>query len=81
MLAHEAERRRARGGGLYLCRLKEGACAPLRSGGYLLRVGAENIFDSKSVALRTIFAKLDRDVCRHCDKRIFSECQTIEYVK
>jgi len=80
MLTHEAERRRALGGGMYLCTVKEGACAPLRSGGYLRRLGAENLFDSKSVALRTIFDKLDKDICRHCDKRIFKECQSIEKI-
>jgi SulP family sulfate permease len=78
MLTHEAERRQALGGGMYLCTVKEGACAPLRSGGYLRRLGAENLFDSKSVALRTIFDKLDKDICRRCDKRIFNECQSIE---
>lgn len=80
MLVHEAERRKARGGGLYLCRVKEGVCAPLKQGGYLQRVGAVNIFDSKTVALRTIFDKLDHDVCARCDKRIFRECQSIEKI-
>ena len=78
MLTHEAERRHVVGGGMYLCAVKEGACAPLRSGGYLRRLGAENLFDSKSVALRTIFDKLDKDICRRCNKRIFNECQGIE---
>ena len=80
MLAHEAERRRARSGGLYLCRVKEGVCAPLKQGGYMQRVGAVNIFDSKTVALRTIFAKLDHAVCARCDKRIFRECQGIDKI-
>ena len=78
MLTHEAERRRALGGGMYLCAIKKGARAPLRSGGYLLRIGEENLFATKSIALHTIFAKLDKDICRHCDKRIFNECQSIE---
>ncbi len=78
MLTHEAERRRSIGGGMYLCAIKKGARAPLRNGGYLARIGEENLFATKSIALHTIFAKLDKDICRRCDKRIFNECQSIE---
>jgi SulP family sulfate permease len=40
-------------------------------------IGEENIFDSKTVAIRTIFDQLDRDICSRCDKRIFLECQSL----
>ena len=78
LLVQEARRRRKRGGGLYLTKVKEGLCDSLRGGGYLKEIGDENIFLSKGEAIAAIFAKLDRDRCRRCHARIFSECATIE---
>ena len=78
MLAVEAKKRRARGGGLYLCKVKEGVCAPFRRGGYIDDIGRENIFDTKAEAIAAIFQRLDRDRCRHCDARIFRECASVE---
>jgi SulP family sulfate permease len=74
-LAQEAKRRRAAGGGLYLIRVKEGVREPFMKGGYIKDIGAENIFDSKTTAIGTIFDKLRRDRCVVCDKRIFRECR------
>lgn len=76
-IAREAEKRRARGGGLYLIRVKEGVCEPFKRGDYLRTVGDENIFPGKTEALSTIFAKLDPEVCKRCTKRIFLECQMV----
>jgi len=42
--------------------------------------GSGNVFRSKGEAIAAIFEKLDRERCRHCDKRIFSECTAVEYV-
>ncbi|MGM0412500.1 MAG: sodium-independent anion transporter, partial [Pseudomonadota bacterium] len=75
MLAQEAERRRHMGGGLYLYGVKESVCATLRAGGYLDAIGNENIYTSKTEALHDIvFLRLDPEICRTCDKRIFKEC-------
>ena len=80
LLIDEARRRRKHGGGLYLAKAKEGLCESLRKGGYLEEFGAENVFQSKGEAIAAIFEKLDRERCRRCDKRIFSECATVEFV-
>ncbi len=80
LLIEEARRRRKHGGGLYLAKAKEGLCESLRKGGYLEEFGAENVFQSKGEAIAAIFEKLDRERCRRCDKRIFSECATVEFV-
>jgi SulP family sulfate permease len=80
LLIEEARRRRKHGGGLYLAKAKEGLCESLRRGGYLEEFGAENVFQSKGGAIAAIFEKLDRERCRRCDKRIFSECATVEFV-
>ncbi len=77
LLAQEAKRRRAIGGGLYLVKVKEDVCNILRRGGFAKIIGDENIFQSKSEAVAAIFARLDREVCQHCDKRIFKECASI----
>ncbi|MEW5791705.1 MAG: SulP family inorganic anion transporter [Pseudomonadota bacterium] len=74
MLVQEAKRRRRMGGGLYLYGVKEGVCSVLRKGGYLEEIGDENIFSSKAQALSSIYERLNREICRSCDKRIFQEC-------
>ncbi len=44
-------------------------------GGYLDRIGEENIFLSKVQAMkRIVLHRLDPERCRHCHVRIFTEC-------
>ena len=74
MLVHEAQRRKALGGDLYLCRIKEAACSTLKKGHYLDQIGRDNVFNTQSVALREIYSKLDSNICRECPVRIFKEC-------
>jgi len=75
MLAQEARRREKIGGGLYFYRIKESVCGTLRKGPYIRDVGDENIFPTKSRPIETIYGKLDSDICRNCQARIFPECQ------
>ena len=77
MLALEAQTYRQLGGGLYFYDLKEGVCEPLRRGNYIKEIGEENIFSSKAGALASIIEKLNMDICRTCDKRIFVECASL----
>jgi SulP family sulfate permease len=74
LLGNEARRRREQGGGLYLVKIKEDVCSILRRGGFTRVIGDENIFQSKADAIASIYAGLDRDVCRNCKKHIFKEC-------
>jgi SulP family sulfate permease len=80
LLIQEARRRRKHGGGLYLVKAKEGLYESLRKGGYLEEFGAGNVFQSKGEAITAIYEQLDMELCRHCDKRIFSECAAVEFV-
>ncbi len=73
-LAAMARSYRARGGGLYLIRPKEQVIQRLERGDYMSEIGWENVFHSKTTALRTIYRKLDYDVCRACASRVFVEC-------
>ncbi len=79
MLAQEAKRRRHLGGGVYLCKVKDEVCNVLKRGGFVDQIGSENIFVTKLDAIQSLFARLDKSICARCDKRIFLECQTIEY--
>lgn len=77
-LAHEAQQRRAKGGGLYFYRIKAPVQQFLRRGGYLKDIGEQNIFRSKTEAIATVYNKLDRNMCEQCTKKIFQECKLAE---
>ncbi len=78
MLANESRRLHLSGRKLYLCSLKGEVLDVLRRGGYLGRIGEENIFRSKSEAIKKIlFFKLDPERCRICKVRIFNECDQL----
>jgi SulP family sulfate permease len=73
-LIQVAQRYRDRGGALYLIRPKKRVVDFLARGGYLEKIGNDNIFFSKTQALHTVFASLDRNICRTCDRHVFLEC-------
>ncbi len=58
LLAQEARRRRALGGGLYLAELKAEPLATLRASGALQAIGADNLLPEGSDALATLRARL-----------------------
>ena len=73
-LVQMSKRWRARGGGLYLIRVKDRVMEILDRGGYIDEIGRENIFDSKTEALRTLYRYFDYNECRTCGRRVFVEC-------
>jgi SulP family sulfate permease len=77
LLANEAERRRAAGGGLHFIRLKREAREFLRRGGYLDRIGDASLFVAKSEAIAAIHGRLDPQRCAGCSLRIFNECHGV----
>jgi SulP family sulfate permease len=79
VLANEAERRRADGGGLYLINVKSGLWESREECGALDKINPNHIFQSKSAALHGIFQKFDKSKCRECTARIFTECATVEF--
>lgn len=77
MLAQEARRRRALGGGLYFYRVKDAVRALLERGGYLADIGAHNLFPVKTHPIEAIYPRLDSNVCRSCRARIFRQCHIV----
>jgi SulP family sulfate permease len=74
MFAQEAQRRRTIGGGLYFSNMKDQMEQTFTRSGHIGTIGADNVFHSKTDAIRTIYSRLDRSICDRCDKRIFLEC-------
>ncbi len=73
-LVQMAKRWRAHGGGLYLIRPKDRVLEILEKGGYIDEIGRENIFHSKTEALRTLYRYFDYNECKTCGRRVFVEC-------
>ena len=77
LLVRLAEERKKDGGGLYIYHINEGACDHFRLIDELLKIGSENIFETKKEAIARIFTQLDRGICVQCKSRIFLECQSV----
>jgi sulfate permease, SulP family len=74
--ALEAEQIRLKklGGGLYFLGLKSSVYEFAARAGFIKHVGSSNFFDSKTHAIKTIFKKMDSEVCLKCHSQIFEEC-------
>lgn len=77
LLAHEARKRRAVGGGLYFHGARAEAEELLRKPDFLGRIGEENFFATKSDAIEALFPRLDRSICARCRARVFVECESL----
>jgi SulP family sulfate permease len=77
LLCHEAERRRKAGGRLYFFGVREPLRNMLERGGFIERIGRENLFAGKQQAIAGVFERLDRGVCATCRARIFNECASL----
>ena len=73
-LANEARRRRNSGGHLCLIGIKEAVSLVLKRTGFVTAIGEENIFESKTAALSTVYSFVDQDICATCTKHVFQEC-------
>jgi sulfate permease, SulP family len=80
-LAGEAHRLYMTGRKLYLCSLKGEVLDVLKQGGFLDRIGEENVFRSKIKAIGNILPRLDPERCRYCTVRVFAECARMPEVK
>lgn len=75
MLLAEARRRRAAGGGMHFYRVKDEVRRLLDRGGYADELGPENFHPVKQRVISKVYPKLDSEICRRCERRIFAECR------
>lgn len=76
MLVEESRRRRKLGGGLYFYRMTEEVKQFLTSRGrYISELGRENILDVRTNVIAKLYPRLDSNICRTCQARIFAQCQ------
>ena len=76
LLAQEARRRRALGGGLYVFHIKHEPLQMLRLSGAFDQIGADNFFTLGDDVMGTLYRRLDADICQRCTVRIFAPCKT-----
>ena len=77
LLAQEARAMREAGITLHLCNLKPPVMDVLERSGQLDAIGRENVYATKALALRAIYARLDVATCAECKARVFDECQLL----
>jgi SulP family sulfate permease len=75
-LAQEARRRRKLGGGLYFYRCHDHVIQYLEKSHKLDDIGRNAFFPPRVNWVKPIYAKLDNEICRNCQYRIFPECKT-----
>jgi len=74
-LLHEVLKWRETRGGIYFSGMKLVSKELLIKGGFYDKIGAANFFSDKNKAIKSIYKKLDLDICSTCKAKIFSECK------
>lgn len=74
LLADEARRRRALGGGLFIVGAQPAVAQMLARSEHIADIGADRLISHKGDAVRAAYPLLDSAVCRGCAKRVFEEC-------
>ena len=73
-LIQENDRLKGLGGGLYFVGLKSSVYEFAARTCFIKKIGPNNFFDNKADAIRTIYKRLDKDVCATCRAQVFDEC-------
>ena len=74
-LITENDRLKAKNGGLYFVNLKSSVYEFAAKSCFIKQIGNDHFFDSKGLAINSIYDRLDRSICAKCNALIFSECQ------
>ncbi len=75
--ASELTARRTAGGDLYFHRPRAPVLELWQRFGFMRELGPDHIFPAKRIAIKTIFDRLDRDICATCTIRVFEECASL----
>ncbi len=70
----EMRERHAMGGDLFFHRPRAPVMEFWRQSGFIERLGADHIFDTKHAAIAAVYARIDPEFCKHCTVRVFREC-------
>ena len=74
MLVSVSNQMKKQGGGLYFADLKSRVYEKASRVGMVAKIGNANFFDSKRLAIKYIYKKVDKDICSGCTARVFNEC-------
>jgi len=74
-LTNEVDNWRSKGGDIYFTGFKLVGQDILKKGGFYDKIGADHFFKDKNTAIKTIYQKLDKNICKNCTANIFKECK------
>jgi SulP family sulfate permease len=74
-LVSENNRLKQYNGGLYFVGLKSSVYEFAAKSCFIKKIGNDRFFDNKAQAIRRIYARLDREICKTCQSLLFKECQ------